>query len=362
MLLLWAGLAVLLEGTARVYVPLRGYDLDGVRRGYDERREQRLSRQWPDQDRDHPYLPYVFTTQPPDVQMRGLRLTSRDEVKPPGVFRVFCLGGSTTHWGYPAKLQRALANDFSQRGMRLEVVNAANVSYTTAESFITFALRCVHYDPDLVIVYHAVNDVVPAFGTSWEPDYSHYRKRLIVNEPFVWDRMPRFLDHFASYVQLRAWVEGRMNVRLWWQCITRYMPDYDRDPYHGTEAFRSNLMNIIAVARSRGTRVLLSTQVCNRETDGGGRPAWPRRVAAMLEMNNVTRSLADEADGVYLVDADRLIPGGPELMRDICHFRPGREGEDLLVQTLADAIRTRLDQWLEARTARLSPRAGPGPD
>ena len=339
-LILGAVFAALLEGAARVYIPLRGYDLQSIRSGFDRRRQQRVARQWREQDRDHPYLPYVLKASSPDVQMRGLRLTSPAQVKPPDVFRIVCLGGSTTHYGYPARLQQVLKNDFAKEGMRVEVVNAANLSYTTAESFINFSLRCVHYDPDLVIVYHAYNDAVAAFGASWQPDYSHFRRRLIANEPLIWDMMPRFLDRFAAYVQLRAWVEGQENIRLWSECINRYVPDFEHDPYHGTRAFRSNMMNIIAVARSRGTRVLLCTHVCN--PDAG----HERLILGAREMNDVTRSLADERAGVYLVDVDRLIPGSSELMHDTCHFRPERDGEKRLVRMIAETIRTRLDQWL----------------
>lgn len=346
----------LLEVAARIYIPIRGHSLAAVRLRFAKRCEQRQSRTWPTQDRDHPYLPFMPKTEPPDVDMRGLRWTSPDEVKPPDVFRVFCLGGSTTYYNYPSKLRNVLADELAARGLRLEVVNAGNISWTSAESFINFCFRCLPYEPDAIIIYHGVNDAWAAFGPSFRPDYSHYRKRLSLNAPVFWDRLPRLFDRSAAYVQVRAWAEGERAIDTWAEKVLRYLPDFENDPYHGTSAYRRNLENIIAVARAHGVKVLLSTQIFN------GDVPEKRLVAAIRECNEVVRSLADEANDVVLVDAAASIQGCNDLMHDVCHFRPNGPGEDMLVQVLADSLRSRLSAWVTDRPgAALVDRGGENP-
>jgi lysophospholipase L1-like esterase len=342
-LVLFVGLAGLVEGGARLYIIMRGQDLDAVRKAFAWRQEQRMVGSWPEQDRDYPYLPYVPKVHPPDVELRGLRLISADEVKPPEVFRVFCLGGSTTYLGYPAKLEQALAADFAARGRRLEVVNAADISWTSVETLIYFTVRCVHYQPDAVIVYQGVNDAWASFGPTFRPDYSHWRKRLVANTLFVWDRLPRWLEHSAVFVQVRAWLESRQEHATWALSTMQYVPDFAQDPYHGPGTFHENMLSLLAVARARGIPVLLATEAFNVQVPE------QRLVQAVRETNAVTRALADEDHGVALADTAALIPGNYANMYDLCHFRP--EGEAALVQAIAEAVRAHLDTWLTVHHA-----------
>ncbi|MCC7293497.1 MAG: SGNH/GDSL hydrolase family protein [Phycisphaerales bacterium] len=345
---IWLALAVAVEMAVRVSLPMRGYTLDQVRTTFARRRDARAVPQWRQQEHEHPCLPYYPKPDPGDVELRGLRLTSPQEVKPADVFRAFCLGGSTTYLGYPAKLQSELAPDFAAAGLRLEIVNAGDISWTSAESLIDFELRCLPYEPDAVIIYHGVNDAWPAFGRDYRADYAHWRTRLIPNEPLIWDRLPRFLDHCAAYVQLRAWCEAGTRAQTWARATMKYIPDFERDPYHGVQPYRDHLTSLLAMARVRRIPVLLSTHVVNRDEP------CKRYVAAIDEINGVTRTLAGESRGVHFVDADAAIPGSDELMFDICHFRTDRDGEQQLTRLFARSIRAHLEEWTAERSRRMA--------
>ncbi len=347
-LCIWLAAVLIAEVGVRVSMPIRGYVLDEVRATFSQRRDARAVTEWRLQEREHPCLPYYPKPGPGDVELRGLRLTSPQEVKPADVFRAFCLGGSSTYFGYPAKLQAELAADFHTVGLRLEIVNAGNISWTSAESLIDFELRGLHYQPDAVIIYHGVNDAWPAFGQEWRADYSHWRTRLIPNQPLVWDYLPRFLDHCAAYVQLRAWCEAGARAQNWATATMKYIPDFDHDPYHGVEPFRNHLTSLLAIAQVRRIPVLLSTHVVNRDERS------KRHVAAIDEINAVTRSLADESGGVPFVDADAEIPGSNEIMYDICHFRTDRDGEQRLIDLFAQTIRLHMSDWIAERGRRVA--------
>jgi lysophospholipase L1-like esterase len=85
--------------------------------------------------------------------------------KPDDVFRVVAVGGSTTfghaldvNETWAAQLQRVLRDEYGIE--RAEVVNLGNPGYFSLDSVVNFATRGLAYEPDMVIVYHGVNDAV----------------------------------------------------------------------------------------------------------------------------------------------------------------------------------------------------------
>lgn len=349
LLILWGGIFGAAEVGARIYYAASDQNIAEQRYKFGWRRNHRIAKRWPGQERDYPYLPYIPKIKAPDVEMRGLRLTTTKEIKPPDVFRLFCLGGSTTYLGYPAKLEDNLRADFAERGLRLEVVNAANISWTTCESLTNFTMRCLHYEPDAIIVYHAANDASAAFGKTFKPAYAHWRKRLIANGPLLWDRVPRVMDYSVSYMMLRGWAEARSNLITWTQTVMHYIPDFENDPYHGIETYRTNMRSLIAVAAEHNVRTIIATQVCNDQVP------QKRFVKAVHEINDVTRELARNDDRVHLVDSAAKINGNDELMFDICHFRIEKDGEDRLIQLFAESVRSQLDDWIARRNSDSGP-------
>lgn len=93
--------------------------------------------------------------------------------KPADEFRIVCLGGSATYTGfvndyqksYPAQLERILQDE----GWNVRVINGAAEAYTSYETLLTFQLRVLELEPDLVIVYQGVNDIIERFV--WPPEY-----------------------------------------------------------------------------------------------------------------------------------------------------------------------------------------------
>lgn len=96
------------------------------------------------------------------INSRGFRTEEFAEVKPPELFRVICLGGSTTVIGrtnqetYPALLEKKLRQNYPD--LNLEVLNLGVSKYGTRE-VIAFAPRLLRYRPDLAIKYNGANDL-----------------------------------------------------------------------------------------------------------------------------------------------------------------------------------------------------------
>lgn len=85
--------------------------------------------------------------------------------KPPSIYRIVALGGSTTYTTkvdddartYPAQLQTVLRDKYGHQNV--EVINAGVPGYNSWETLINLQFRVLDLEPDLVIIYHAHNDV-----------------------------------------------------------------------------------------------------------------------------------------------------------------------------------------------------------
>ncbi len=83
--------------------------------------------------------------------------------KEAGEFRICCLGGSTTYdtaigddsKTYPAQLEAILR----ESGQNVRVINCGGPGWTTTETLINLQIKVLDLQPDMLVVYHAINDV-----------------------------------------------------------------------------------------------------------------------------------------------------------------------------------------------------------
>ena len=80
----------------------------------------------------------------------------------------------------------------------ITVINAGVPGYDTAQSIGNLALRVMSLKPDIVIIYHAYNDLKAIRSDiKFNPDYSH-----IHNKPFGFHQRPNFIIQlfFFDYI------------------------------------------------------------------------------------------------------------------------------------------------------------------
>jgi len=300
----------------------------------------------------NPYLYQVLTpgsyTRPGgariEVNSLGFRGPEFFPKKPPGVYRIFVLGGSTS-FGYPESI-RSTADTYPFRlqaelrsrlgSAAVEVINAGVIGYTLRTSLVNFATRLTWYEPDLIIVYHAVND---AIAIREEDDLFHAVGRGDPG-PSLWERI-----RDGSYVLLE------LNFRLFKRFahpVARGITPSD-DPRPATlAAYERHLKTLVDMARAMGVGVVIGNEsVAIPEACDEGRVTAPAdqalrpiegRVCFLMQwyfphltplgirrtfdgLGAIQRRVAQEA-GIPWVDMNSVVPRTAEYYWDLCHTRP----------------------------------------
>lgn len=106
--------------------------------------------------------------------------------KEPGVYRVVCLGGSTTYGvgadktnSFPAQLETLLGRVYGGCQVRFEVLNCGVMGYHSWHSRIRFEAEIAALHPDLVLVMDAVNDLVASTVADDSPAFANEKDKLL---------------------------------------------------------------------------------------------------------------------------------------------------------------------------------------
>lgn len=312
----------------------------------------------------HPFLQNALYPHPqPPVNREGFRGEEIARQKPDGTFRVFLLGGSSVLAGripfektHARLLERGLRTRHPER--RIEVQNAGNHWHTTQHSIIKYLFRIRDYDPDLVVVWHAVNDLLRSFVPDeyavppYRNDYGHYHGAVakMVREHF--DPRP------APLVRLYL-AEGAALLARDLYSDLRAPPALPEEVeiarFRSLPVFAKNL-EILADALARdGVPLVLGTQPCiYRENlpaavrprlwikeelarEGNRVPSAASMARGMRAFNAATRALARRR-GIPLVDLAAAVPRTWEYFLDDCHLseRGNRVVADALLAHFGD--------------------------
>ncbi|HVJ79566.1 MAG TPA: SGNH/GDSL hydrolase family protein [Planctomycetia bacterium] len=277
----------------------------------------------------HPYCAYAaapnYVSGETHHDSRGFRGGEVVAPKPPGVFRIAVLGGSTTYGefiprdedAFPAQLERILRAEFGCP--QVEVVNAGVPGYNSWESLVDFEFRVLDVAPDLVIPYFGVNDVHARMVDPAEHRSDNLGRRKAWSEPWevrvarcsllarmlgratgVWQ--PPGVENFTlAPGALKESRRGDHSVLL-----AANPPTY----------FRRNLESTVAVARAHRVAPVLATWACS--FDVGDYVALPHYRQGVRELNDVVRSVA-AASGAPCFDFAAVMPSDPRYWRDGRH-------------------------------------------
>ena len=302
----------------------------------------------------HRYLGYAPTPNHRYRKNRHNSLGFRGEEinlpKPESQFRIVCLGGSTTYTGkmndyrrsYPDLLQEGLRD----HGYEVRVVNAGVESWTTYESLAGFAFRVLDLDPDMVIVYHGINDCLARFV--WPPeaywgDNSGSRAAVLTERfmaPFweystliravlirtghgqshssVADVYDLFAPTFLAFEWRDQVLDGTYPAGVFEHVSAREMLEANKPVY-----FRRNIECLVALAKQHGVVPVLATFAYSTEFREEPWVTSQEVVWAYDEMNGVVKAVAQET-GAVLFDFGAAFPMDRTYYADCFHVNePG---------------------------------------
>ncbi|MBZ0299686.1 MAG: SGNH/GDSL hydrolase family protein [Anaerolineae bacterium] len=192
----------------------------------------------------------------------GFRGDSVDIPRSENSFRVLTLGGSATFGEgvddddtWSAQLERMIQADYPD--LKVEVLNFGIPTATSAHAIVLLALRGVHYRPDIVIFYEAVNDISCCLGyENFRTDYSHRFRdfaglsplRIVLPDVFYQSYAITLLNDFWN----RKSGGGGGFVEVWDQ-------PRSANPLNGIEAVHANINSMRALTESIGGTFILST-------------------------------------------------------------------------------------------------------
>lgn len=199
------------------------------------------------------------------INSLGFRGEEISQPKLDGIYRIVAIGGSTTFdvylpWNesYPFHLQRELRERFDTD--RIEVVNAGLTGSTAAETFHRLPTQVLPINPDMVIIYHAFNDMLPRVFNDYQEDYYHFRRSDPNNPP----GLTRFYLYRIMLRALSPWYfhENNNLARNVWK--TWNLPATDTELARNflasnNNAFTFNMDNSIRLLKSRDIDVVLAT-------------------------------------------------------------------------------------------------------
>lgn len=247
-----------------------------------------------------------------DFQVNNLGLRDDDVIlpKPAGVRRIVCIGASTTEEGptndvtYPNILE-ALLNEHDGAN-RYDVVNAG----VSGMNSLKHKFKTADYlalQPDVAVIYNAVNDICHDLFPMWIKDAPPLKKRL---------RESQFVN---------MWFNGRL------------MPDEAQMAADIRASKISNLRAIAEILRGAGVKVIFCTfaapdpgaltrdernyyEYYTRREWGGRYAGFASYLCALRVFNREIEALAREL-GAPCIPVAEEVTGGTAVFGDICHMK-----------------------------------------
>jgi lysophospholipase L1-like esterase len=274
-----------------------------------------------------------FTADRGEILKTNPELTALDNgvesfsaVKEPGVFRVFCLGGSTTrgwpfheNFSYPKFLSGYL--HAALPGRKIEVINAG-FHNSDSSSDVSLVNELSGYQPDLLLIYEGRNEV-------WNYPFHVGRRNAAIRAHLF------LLEHLRLYGLLRKWFskDGMDHADSFkkWAIATVAWPLEDVESH-----FKSNLAAMLDIASARGARAVFLTQAVvhgDKDEERSVEPAnaWLEQFAAERKADLI------DLDAVFKKSASPSI----ELLFPPPAVHPTLDGYCLMAKVVLDGLKAR---------------------
>lgn len=306
----------------------------------------------------HPFLQFQLSPhQNLHVNSYNFRADEISVHKPASTYRIFILGGSTVlNSGIPydrlfsTLFQQKLQKQYPHK--KIEVINAGNDGYTTEHSLIQYLFKIKDFDPDLIIMWHGINDWYfscsndPLSRSSFRADYSHFlgADAQLANSYFK--PQPILSFHLITADFFKKFIEDNLYSDLT-NKIKYRDPDiynskttalqYDMKELPSLPVYERNLQTFINQLQSDHVSLLLGNQAVLYDfhisspakakiyfpklhcSVNGKYPSFESVTKAMNIFNSSTREIAEKND-IPFIDLNSSIPKTTEYFTDDVHY------------------------------------------
>ena len=262
--------------------------------------------------------------------------------KPKDVFRINCLGASTTQYylsykdhiySYPLELEKILKE---KNNLNLEVNNCGTGGYTSSDLLVRFLLQIIDTSPDVLVIYHGYNDISSYLTSDFKSDYSHSRKNLgeTYFKYYLGSLMPYIPINFINCLQ-NKWFSQNSRYSLV-DSISKGQFKIDNKIEEGLRSYERNIQHIITVCKSYNIEVILSTYCFFLHEKAKDVEIHKVYENIINKENLVIKKLAAK-NNLKLVDAYNLIPKNNNNFVDTVHFT--HNGMKLLAKHISEQIK-----------------------
>jgi len=263
------------------------------------------------------------------INSQGYRGKKFSKEKRDGVYRIICIGGSTTFGltekdetkTYPQMLEEELNKRFKKP--TFEVINAGTPGWSSAESLINFHFRLLDLNPDMVIIYHAINDTFAMRrDEEGKSDNGNFRQSIDYKPPSKFSKKLLRISHLYRYIYARS---HRVTFDINNLAVKPSPPGEDqlKNLQQATgKYFKRNMEAMVTMAHANGIVPVLVTV---------GHGPWS---PSLPMLNEITRQIAQKK-GALLVDFELYSKPGM-FAGDNVHLI--RAGNVVRVKVIAQAL------------------------
>jgi lysophospholipase L1-like esterase len=274
--------------------------------------------------------------------LNGIRGNRKIQIpKPSNLFRINCLGASTTgnyityqnkNYSYPLELEKILKKKSKKR---LEVNNCGQGGYNSADILIRLILQIIDTKPNMIILYHAYNDIRSYLTPNFTSDYSHSRKNFGEAYWRFWlgSKIPNIPINFINYLINKILPSNHRHSLL--ETVSKGKINLNNNFKPGLETFERNLQNIIDICYAKKIKLILCTFCFYIDSK---KISKQQKIFKKIikEENYIIKKLAIK-NKLKLVDCYNLIPKNKKYFVDTIHFSP--DGMTKMAQSISKYIK-----------------------
>jgi len=249
--------------------------------------------------------------------------------KPNNTYRVICLGDSTSEYvgHHPEWLQKKM-NGKIFNGKKIEIINAGIANHCSAFTLQYFALKLIHFKPDMVILKIGYNDYLPFGHENLAYDYTP-----AYPEPLTIDRSDKKYWKVAKYSFLLKTIGAlildlpcqHFSANIWKIGKNNFKDNYDK-----MYLYIENIKSIIYLCQNRNIKIcILDLPTAPKIVEGFDENDY---LEFMNRINADLKKTILQMDYVDYLETKNILANND--FSDHCHLRPigGEKISNLIVQ------------------------------